>query len=187
MKKILVTVDTNIVNVDGKQKIRLAIAGLDIDIAETTISNREQGKIASKESLKEVAVWGESQWGNAKFSGPLPEPLTIGESQIGLSRISDSGDLFEKLLTVMWSGSFPKPGEREDLDDKQKNKLRDSLMLTTHVNVARNIFVSNDLRAFGQDESDKRKQLESLCSTRIMSLKQFVDYCEFLRRQADQL
>lgn len=178
MKSQTITVDTNVVNNKRLSEIQAAVRDLPLSIAKTTVTNREQGLQAdTSEDLVETAVWGESKWGRAKWGGDLAETLVIGESQIGLSVIGNTGDLLEVLLKVISNGSFPPQGKRDNLTDSQKRQLRDAMILHTHVREGRDIFVSDDARGFGRSGSDLRKKLVSICHTKIMSSEEFIAYC----------
>lgn len=56
------------------------------------------------------------------------------------------------------------------------------MILLAHVREDRHISVSNDTTAFGKKDCKLRQELETLCSTQIMTADEFVMYCD-VRRQ----
>ena len=80
----------------------------------------------------------------------------------------------ERIIAIISNGSFPK--DRNHLTGPQRNQFRDALILYAHVRERRDIFVSDDQRAFIR--SDRRKLLETEFGTRIMTRGEFIE--EFL-------
>lgn len=160
------TVDTNILGEDIKNQILKKAQGLPFEIDSTSVSVREiEGTSISPmgKSIPETGVWGESRWGQALWAG------------------ADTSELFEKLLKIVSSGSFPVPGSRGNLSAGQRRQMRDVMILQAHIREERDIFVTNDRRAFVGKSGDLRRKLESLYSTRIMTADEFCTYCDQLR------
>lgn len=178
VKPQTITIDTNVVNEKRLAEMQAVIKALPFTIAKTTVTNREQGVHEDTEhDLVETAVWDESKWGRAKWGGDLAETLVLGESQVGLSVTGDTRELFEALLKIISNGSFPVRGKRDSLTSNQRRQLRDAMILHTHTREGRDIFVSDDMRAFGRPGSELRETLESTCRTKIMTSKEFITYC----------
>ena len=55
------------------------------------------------------------------------------------------------------------------------------MILEAHSREGRDILVSNDVKAFGREGDHRRKSLEALCRTRIMTVDEFCDYADSLR------
>jgi len=183
-----VTVDTNILS-RQMERLHEAVEGLDVEIAQTTVTLREIGvtKPLDEEAVQETMVWNESPWGESVWgpSPPLYETLTLGESRLGMAVLGGDELLgrFEAVLGIIGSGSFPKRGERDDLTDTQRRQLRDAMILEAHARDGRDVLVSNDVTAFG---GAGRSKLEALCHTKIRTLDEFCGEVETLAaRQLD--
>jgi hypothetical protein len=98
----------------------------------------------------------------------------------------EGAERFERVLYLMSNGSFPKPGQRDNLTNPQRNQLRDAHHLTTHAHAGGAIFITEDKSGFGEPGSPLRHELEVLCSTRIMSPDEFCARCEAERREGDR-
>lgn len=111
---VRVTVDTNVLDEERVSRIREAAAGRDVEIAFTTVTERERpGSVAEfvlSDPVRETMVWGESRWGEAVWGGPVYETLTLGESRLGMAALGsdESPSRFEGILRVIGSGSFPR-------------------------------------------------------------------------------
>lgn len=182
-----VTVDTNVLEGDMR-RIRDAVKGLDVEIALTTVTLRERGTTKPPEQsvVAETGVWNESRWGEFVWgpSPPVFETLTLGESRLGMAALgsAESSQRFEAILAVTGNGSFPKPGERDELSEGERRQLRDAMILEPHAREARDILVSNDRRAFIGKDGEKRRRLEAICATRIMTVDEFCDEVASLAR-----
>jgi hypothetical protein len=165
-----VTVDTNVFSEAKMARMSRAADGLDIDLVPTTVSLRERPLEASDPRwiVRETAVWNEARWGEAVWGGPISE--TLGESD---SR-------FEAILLIISNGSFPKPGQRDDLSKGERRQLRDALILEAHARENRDVLVSDDARAFIHD--GRRERLEQLCKTRVMTVEEFCEHAQALPR-----
>lgn len=153
-----VTIDTNVLPADdlierAKQK--------DWDVASTSVTEREMGS------------------GDARLSVPglghVMETAVFDESPFGISVLGseEDGKCFESTLQIIFNGSFPKPGHRNCLSDGQKRQLRDAIILCAHARDKREVFVSDDRKAFVDD--GRRDALETLLRTRILTRKEFLD------------
>lgn len=161
MGGLTVTLDTSVVNKDKSEQINRVVKNLEVNIAITSVTNREQMlNEGNPDVLVETAVWGESMWGGAKWA--------------------NSTDLLEAILAVSCNGSFPVIGKRGKLSKTEKHQLRDAMILNTHVREGRDIFVSDDIKAIGRTGTKTRTSLEELCDTKIMTSLEFIGYCESL-------
>ncbi len=153
-----VTLDTNVLDESGVKRIEAVAEGLPIDFYHITVSERElEGWVGSSfvspfTSIPETAVWGEAQWGRAVWGA------------------ANSQDIMDRILKIIASGSVP-----------TQRQLRDAMILLDHVRVRNDILVSNDAKAYIGKGGDRRRQLEELCDTRIMTVDEFNDYCDGLR------
>jgi hypothetical protein len=173
-----VTVDTNVR--DHMERIRKAAAGLDVEIAPTTVTYREHGITrAPGDAVKETMVWNESPWDQSVWgpSPPVYETAVIGEWRIGMAVIgSEEGrSRFEAILAAISNGSFPKPGARDSLTKNQRRQLRDAMILEAHTRDGRDVLVSNDEKAFIGPEDERRIRLEALCRTKILKVDEFCE------------
>ena len=114
-------------------------------------------------------MWGESEGGSSIWAGPSPETLVLDESPLDSAVLgtSSAAHHLEQILTVISSGSFPNPGNRDNLTPGEGRQLRDAMILDAHSRVRRDIFVTKDEKGFIR--KGRRGALEKLCSTRIMT------------------
>jgi hypothetical protein len=182
-----VTVDTNVLDTDKVRRIRDAVQGLDIELAPTTVTIRERpGNPPRAQVVPETMVWGESRWEEGVWgpSPPVSETWTLGESPLGMAALGDdeSPSRFEAVLKVISNGSFPKLGARDSLTHGEQNQLRDAMILEAHARECRDILISNDVKAFIGKDGSKRRRLEALSGSRIMTVDEFCAYASGLRR-----
>jgi hypothetical protein len=175
-----VTIDTNVLDKEKIARIQEAAAGLDVELAFTTVAERERpGSVLEfvvTDQVRDTMVWGEGRWDEAVWGGPVYESAILGESVVGLAVLGgdDSASRLEGILRVVGSGSFPKPGQRDNLNRGERNQLRDAIALEAHARKGRDVFVSDDVTAFGRSGDDARRQrLEGLCQTRIVTVDEF--------------
>jgi hypothetical protein len=174
-----VTVDTNVLDRD-MARLRAASAGLEVEIAPTTVTLRERGQMSPTvdSAVLETGVWGESMWGSSVWGGPpVFETATIGESRLGMAALGggESRTGLEAILVIISNGSFPKPGNRNGLSNGQRRQLRDAMILEAHAREKRDVLVTNDLKAFVGTSEEKRSRLETLCRTRIRTVDEFCE------------
>jgi hypothetical protein len=179
-----VTVDTNILSQD-MQRLCEAVEGLDVEIAQTTVTLREGGVTPPDETaVQETMVWNESLWGESVWgaSSRVYETVTLGESRLGMAVLGgdESPGRFAAILWIIGSGSFPKRGERDDLTDTQRRQLRDAMILEAHARDGRDVLVSEDRKAFIGKDGKKRAALEALCGTKIRTVGEFCREVETL-------
>jgi hypothetical protein len=173
-----VTVDTNVLSQD-MERIRLASKGLPVEINHTTVTSRELKRpVPDTAAIAETGVYGESLYdsGAVYADDPVRETFVLDESRLGEGRLGgdDSPRRLETILSIISSGSFPAAGRRDLLTEGQRRQLRDAMILQAHARGQRDVFVSNDRKAFiGSD--GKRRQLEALCATRILTVDEFCD------------
>jgi hypothetical protein len=157
--QVKVTLDTGVLDASGVKRVEEAAYGLPIEFSHSTVSERE----------------------SENYSGFLiPSPSTriletavIGEARIGSAVVGskDSEKLLRAILHVIASGNKPEPSQ-----------LRDALILLDHVRDGHNILVTTDVKAFiAKKDGFKRKELQKLCQTRIMTIDEFCEYCDKLR------
>lgn len=166
MKIIRVTLDTNVLDTDIVDRVKQAANGLSIELANITVSVRELEGTSIKplsHPVLETAVWDESRWG---------ESVWAEESD---------NDLFEKLLSIVSNGAFPRRNARQNLTNGQRHQMRDVLILASHKRDGRDILITNEKKAFIGKSGLLRNKLESVCSTRIMNVDEFITYCNSLR------
>ena len=151
------TLDTNIHSIDD---LIAAVSSEGFEFAVASVTDRETGfsvKLAAPSSISripETSVWGESRWGDGVWGGP------------------NDASCLERTLVIIGNGSFPPRGRRDNLTHGQRNQLRDAMILCAHVRAQRQIFVSNDERAFIR--GNRRNQLQQAFSTRIMTRSEFL-------------
>lgn len=176
-----VTLDTNVVNQEGSL-IEAACAGRDVEIAHTTVTDREQeGTIfaAAPAVVLEPGVWHESRWDRFVWGDRriprIPETLVLNESRLGEAVLGGDGapPFFEAILDIISNGRFPPPGMRDGLTKKERRRFRDAMILEAHTRERRDVFVTNDRKDFIRD--NRREQLKALCSTRILTVAEFCD------------
>jgi hypothetical protein len=110
----------------------------------------------------DVGVWADT---------PATEELfVLNESLLGEGGViasDDDRDLFEELLVIIGSGSFPGRGKREELSTGQQHQLRDAMCLEAHVRAGGDVFVTTDLEGFVN--AGRRELLEARCQTLIVT------------------
>lgn len=154
---IKITIDTNILS---KQKLLDLCRRMGFDVFVVTVTEREIGgtsfqDVAKKlDRLLEIGVWDESSWGKFVWADD-----------------SDAKDL-EKILEVISNKSFPVLGKRDNLSKGQCKQLRDAMILLAHTKNKRDIFVSNDEKAFIRD--GRRERLEKMFKIKIMNENDFI-------------
>lgn len=154
----LVTLDTNILPAADLVVLARA-AGHECAVASPT---RRESYAMSLEAesralpyVRELMVWGTSAFGDAVFAPARRSPALL------------------EILRVVSNGSFPQ--DWEGLTPGQRRQLDDALILEAHVRAERDIFVSNDERAFVRH--GRREVLEQELTTRIMCRREFENLC----------
>lgn len=162
---IRVTADTDVIVEHKRGRIDLAKLSLlhSLDIAAVSVSERELRykieKIINLRVLSETTVWNETPWGMGKWGAHSDD------------------EIFEKILSIISNGGFPKSGHRSCLSKGQTHMVRDAMILAAHIREKRDIFLSNDRRAFvGKGNDDKRCNLEKVFGIRVMTLKEFIEH-----------
>ena len=147
-----VTLDTNLVD---NARIGALALRLNWDVCIISVSKRETESTSyaadadKHESVSETMVWGESRWGEGTWS-------------------DDSvGDCLERALVIIGGGSFPKSGKRDALRRGQRNQLRDAMILCTHVREGRDLFITDDKKAFVT--AGRREAFEGAFNVRILT------------------
>jgi hypothetical protein len=175
-----VTLDTGCVGPERK-RIEAACEGHDVDLANTTVTERElEGtKIAPlSKPILETMVWDESRWDKAVWGGePVREVIVLDETPLGVGVLAgdDTQTLFDRILEIIGDGGFPRLGQRENLTRGHHKQLRDAMILEAHTRERRGIFVTTNTKDFMKH--GRREKLEALCSTRIMTVDEF---CAFM-------
>ena len=153
-----ITLDTNILPADDLVDA-CRVRGW--DIAVTSVSRREiEGtsyivQLMSLGEIMEVAVHGE---------------IRYGEGLYGSDR---SGEQLELILKIVSDSSFPK--DRRILSAGHRRQFRDALIFEAHTRNRRDIFVSNDHRAF--ITRGRRNALQQMFGTQIMTKTEFLEFC----------
>jgi hypothetical protein len=161
--KILVTLDTNVLDHSEVNRIEQAVQEHPIDLTHISVTEREiEGTDFTLlgQCIMETGVWGESRWGQSLWGD------------------TTTATLFEKILRTMSDGAFPR--NRDNLSAGHQHQMRDAMILAAHTRSGGNIFVTNETKAFGTKDSLRRKQLEQLCTTQIMNLLDFYSYLQHL-------
>jgi len=151
------TLDTNVLPVDDlieharQRGIRVVV---------TSVTEREMG---SNELRSEGSGLGHSM-----------ETAVLGESVLGSCVLGEESDAncLESVLQIISNGSFPGPCYRKQLTDGQRRQLRDAMILCTHVRDRREVFVTDDRKAFIND--GRREALQNLLGTRIVTREEFL-------------
>jgi hypothetical protein len=173
---LTVTLDTNVLD---REEIAALQRDLDrpCEFAAVSVSVRERGNVdLDLVVVPETAVWDESRWDEAVWSGPFPELLVIDESPLGRGVLADdqAADLFEATLQIISNGSFPSTERRNTLSAGSRRQLRDAMVFEAHVRRRRHVLVTNDVRGFVND--GRREALERLGRTRILTPAEFRDH-----------
>jgi hypothetical protein len=151
-----VTLDTNVLPNDALLS-RARDAGIDVAVISVTRRETEitpiEKHVVALEQVVEIAVLGESRLGQAVLGG------------------DQDASCLERTLRIVSNGSFPRPGEREQLTRGQRAQLRDAMILCAHVRNGRSILISNDAKAFIND--GRREQLQHEFKTQIMTVEEF--------------
>jgi len=188
MEKI--TLDTSVLPVDHS-----LLKNKPVEVAIVSVTGRElkdykklSEELKKIESIEETLVFGESNWGQGKWAPIIYETAIIGESKVGDSLVGaeDEKSVFEKLLKIISSGSFPKLGERDNLNKGERHQLRDAMILEAHIRDNRDIFVTKDVKGFigrGERKEKIRKEIEKRFEIRIMSMQEFINYLSKLKTQ----
>jgi hypothetical protein len=160
-------------------RLRSAATGYDVEILATTVTLREHKLSLSSpdEVVAESGVYDESRYDSgAVYADPSDvvfETAVAGEWRAGMAVAAgdDALSRFEAILAIISSGSFPK--NREALTTGEEHQLRDAMILDAHTREGRDIFVSDDTKAFVGPDGSKRARLEALCGTKIMTVDEF--------------
>ena len=153
MKKV--TIDTNIIPL---QDIEDICRKKGYKISTISVTNREVKNTKYEKDLKnvnklnETMIWGESPWGESVWGD--------NESKV----------VFEEILSIISNNTFPK--KRDNLSEGHKRMLRDAMIFEGHVRENRDIFISNDERAFVKN--GHRKILENKFCTKILTKQEFM-------------
>lgn len=175
-----VTVDTNLYQ--DPELIAIGRALPYIHLYATKVTEGEVGKEVVMGYHQESIMYGEAMWGEVNFqpNRAIPSVFTLdvslldGEDTLAGDDLPD--DLMKKIFAISTNGSFQYPRDIHSVIKAQQNQYNDALILAAHCNRKHTILVSNDLKFFGRDHEDERRnRLEVLCKTRIMSAEEFKD------------
>lgn len=178
---VKITFDTNVLPIEDLDSL---VKDKLVELSVVSVTSRELEKHSLAVELKklneitETAVWDESRWGQAKWGPVIYETAIVGESRLDESLVGSDKevDVFEKLLEIISSGSFPKPGKRGNLSSGERRQLRDAMILTAHIRDGRDIFVTEDVKGFIGRNNEIKEKIESLFKTRIMRKQEFLAY-----------
>lgn len=174
MDRLRVTLDTNTIKHRGR--IESACAGFDVELAYTTVTDRETegtSYATTGASVMETGVWNESRWDQFVWGGPVRESAVIGKWRLGKAVLGsdESPATLERILEIISDRGFPPPGAREALTVGQRHQLRDAMVLEAHAREDRDVLISEDTKGFVKH--GRRERLEALCRTRIMTVDEF--------------
>ncbi len=147
-----VTLDTNLVD---DHRIAALARRLGWDTCVVSVTRREtegtsfHSDASNHPAVSEVAVWGESRWGVGTWSD------------------HSVGDCLDHALGIISGGSFPKAGNRDNLTPGQRNQLRDAMILCTHVREQRDLFITDDRKAFVT--AGRREAFQRAFNARILT------------------
>lgn len=179
-KVLKITVDTNIIidHQHGKFDLVALSKRHSLDIVVVTVTERElKSKVVDIIALRRLDE--AAKFGEPRSVDTISETFVLGESALGKGSLGGqtSVDSLETILKILTDGSFPKRGRRQSLNRGERNQLRDAMILEAHIREKRDLFVSNDRRAFiGNVNNEKRRQLEQLFSIQIMRMDEFLNY-----------
>lgn len=160
MKRI--TLDTNILPAED---ILASAEKFDWDVAIVSVTEREiegsdlQVHLQRIQTVAEAGVYGEARYGRSRYQS------------------TKSDDALDDILKIISNGSFPR--SRTGLSDGHRRQLRDALIFEAHVRDHRDVFVTNDERAFVRD--GRREKLEKRFGTRIMTSAEILGACKMGR------
>lgn len=171
---LLVTVDANLLDEHMIAELIASTTGATVEFATVTVNQRERGGGFGLCVVPETAVWGESPWDGAVWGGPIPELMVLDETALDSGVLASEADVdvLERVMRIVSNGSFPKLGARDKLTDPQRSQLRDAMSFEAHVRHRRNVYVSNDKKAF--ITYGRREALEALSGTRIFNSAEFI-------------
>ena len=149
-----VTIDTNVLpasdlialaKVQGYEVAVVSVTGREVGHGDARLQAPQLGQVF------ETGICGESEWGTSIFG---------------------NADSLEGILQIISNGSFPKSGQRGQLSDGQQRQLRDAMILEAHVRNGRDVFVTDDKKAF--TNNGRRDALRSFLKTRILTKEEFL-------------
>jgi hypothetical protein len=161
--KLKITLDTNTLPLE---RAMVAATRIGADVVVTTVTAREVHGTKLEPELSTLKL--------------LPETWVLGESPLGTAVLGSDEDAacYEQALRIVSNGAFPRPGARGALSDGQRRQLRDAMIFCAHVREKRDILVSDDTTAFGEESSAQRQRIEALGKTRVMTLPEFERFCD---------
>lgn len=182
---IRVTVDTNIFDADKQAALKEMASGLEVEFAFVTVSGREvRGTDIAPPSpieIQESGVWGESEWGQFIWADePGLESQVSDESFAGsaVAGSSKGASVLESVLRLISHGAFPPPDQRSNLTRGQRRQLRDAMIFQAHVRDHRDVFLTDDRKAFLGRDGGVRRSLEDAFGTKILTLSEFEGFCK---------
>jgi len=153
-----ITLDTNILSADD---LISSCKNCGWDFAVVSVTEREvegtsyQVKIKPIGKILETGVWNESRWGEAVWGSKKNQ------------------DVLNDILNIISRGSYPI--DRSELTSGHKRQLRDAMIFEAHVREGRDIFVTNDRRAFIND--GRREKFQERFHTKIMTREELIALC----------
>lgn len=186
-----VTIDTNVypTTAEARQELAALAQRHDLDIVIVSVSKREMKDSDIQvefEEISEACVWGESprgeaRWGADRTGGKtISEAVVLGETPLGSGRLGTAPDVdLNEVLDVISNGSFPPSGKRKELSAGQRRQLRDAMILEAHIFHRRDVFVSNDAKAYiGKADGKRREHFERKYGVKIMTRPEFEAWLE---------
>lgn len=151
-----VTLDTNILPAEAL----ITQAGAGFEFAVVSVTTRELASspfaihLTPLGQIPEVGVFGDSTWGEFVWAG--------------------EGSKLESILDALSNGGFPAPTARTQLTNGQRRLMRDAMILEAHLRESRDLFVTNDKKAFVN--GGRRELLRATFGARIMTEGEFREY-----------
>jgi len=135
---------------------------IDTGIIETLINQGYEVCVAKATKDRELKV-GSEYLNRVQYLPVANEAFLFGESTFPISFGSNKN--LEQIIGIVSSGSFPK--QRGALTDKQRNQLRDAMILESAIRGNCDVLCSNDKKAFVN--AGKREILESMFKIEILT------------------
>ncbi len=161
----------------SRLKITLDTNTLPLERALDALGNRPADLAVTSVTAREVHG---TRWAPELHSlDVVPEMWVMDETPLDMGALASQSDadLFEATIAIITNGAFPRQGSRENLTPQQTRQMRDAMIFCTHVREGRDIFVTNDVTAFGEEGSVQCQRFAALSSTRVMTLAEFERSC----------
>jgi hypothetical protein len=169
---IRVTLDTNVLDGPTLARVWSAASRLPIEFGAVSVSVRElhgRRETLPPVIIRESAIWNESEWNACNWSKTVPVPP---------EQVDDCA--LEDIVRIVSSGSL-QLRDPDAMKAGERRQLRDAMIFEAHVREKRDVLVTNDRAGFVGTGDTIRAELERCYSTRIMTVDEFIAYCETVR------